>query len=100
MVVRISKGRFESARAEEVTERLRETRGSLEPAIRALQGVVAYYVGVDRESCTMTNTSVWRSLEDAMQMASLPEMLALREAFLELGVEFEPITNQDVLWEI
>ena len=80
--------------------RLRATRTSLEPAIRRLNGLVAYYVGIDRATGTMTNTSVWRSRDDAMQMAALPEMLALREAFLELGIEFDAITNHDVLWQL
>lgn len=100
VVVRISRGRFDAARADEVAARLEESRASLEPAIRRLHGLIAYHVGLDRETFTMTNTSLWRSREDAMQMRTLPEMLALRETFEALGVEFEPITNHDVLWSL
>jgi len=35
-----------------------------------------------------------------MQMRELPEMLALRGTFEALGVEFDPITNHEVLWSI
>ncbi len=100
MVVRISKGRFDPARAAEVRAGLDESRRSLEPAIRRLRGLVAYHVGIDVETSTMTNTSVWRTREDAMQMRGLPEMLALRGTFETLGVEFDPITNHEVLWSL
>lgn len=100
VVVRISRGRFDAARVEEVAARLEESRASLEPAVRSLDGLIAYHVGIDRETSTMTNTSLWRSREDAMQMRTLPEMLALRETFEALGVEFEPITNHEVLWSL
>jgi hypothetical protein len=46
----------------------------------------------------MTNTSLWESLKDAQAMATLPEMLALRGTFGELGICFQPITNHHVLW--
>lgn len=100
MVVRISKGRFDPAREAEVRAGLEASRPSLEPAIRRLRGLVAYHVGIDAETSTMTNTSVWRTRQDAMQMRDLPEMLALRSTFEGLGVEFDPITNHEVLWSI
>jgi hypothetical protein len=49
----------------------------------------------------MTDVSVWSSLDDAEQMASLSAMLALAETFTEQGVRFErPITNHETLWSI
>jgi hypothetical protein len=48
----------------------------------------------------MTNTSIWETLEDAQQMATLPEMLALRERFEALNITFNPITNHEELWVI
>jgi hypothetical protein len=33
-------------------------------------------------------------------MASLVEMAALRDTFVQLGVIFEPVSNYDTLWEI
>ncbi len=100
MVVRISQGRFDRERAGEVEARLRESRDSLEPALRRLQGLLAYYVGVDAATGTMTNTSLWASRDDAQQMSRLPEMLRLRGEFEALGIEFDPITNHEVLWQL
>ena len=49
----------------------------------------------------MTNVSVWDTLEDAQQMASLREMLDLAGTFAELGVQFDrPITNHETLWTL
>jgi len=98
MVVRISKGRFEPQRAAEVERLLRESEVALRPALRALPGLVAYHVGVDRAGSAMTNTSLWESRERAMQMASLREMQELRARFEALGVRFDEITNHEVLW--
>jgi hypothetical protein len=58
-------------------------------------------ISLGRFDNTMTNVSVWASLDDAMQMASLPAMLALARTFAEIGVRFEtPITNHETLWSI
>jgi hypothetical protein len=100
-VVRISLGRFDASKYPIVRTLLDESQASLKPAIAGLNGNLAYYVGIDRENNTMTNVSVWASLDDAMQMASLPAMLALARTFTEMGVRFEtPITNHETLWSI
>jgi hypothetical protein len=100
VVVRISKGRFGADKADDVQRLLQESESSLRPAITALPGLVRYYVGLDRSTGTMTNTSVWDSREHAMAMASLKAMLELRSVFEVAGVEFESITNHEVLWEL
>lgn len=100
-VVRISLGRFAASNYTTVRKLLDESKVSLIPAIRALNGNLFYYVGIDQENSTMTNVSVWSSLDDAKQMASLPAMLALAKTFTEQGVNFErPITNHETLWSI
>jgi len=100
MVVRISKGAFDPARADEVARLLSEGEGVLGPAISALHGLVAYYVGLDRELGAMTNVSVWNTLEDAKQMSGLQAMLDQRARFEAAGVRFDPITNHAVLWRL
>lgn len=42
----------------------------------------------------------WESLAAGRQMETLPEMLAQRAVFVELGVKFEPIRNYQGLWSI
>jgi hypothetical protein len=100
MVTRISIGWFDASRSAEVAAMLNESEKSLRPAISKLRGNKYYFVGLDKEKGAITNTSLWDTLEDAQQMATLPEMLALREKFEALGITFNPITNHEELWTI
>ncbi len=100
-VVRISRGSFQPEAYETVKERLTQSKASLIPAIRELNGLLHYYAGIDAISNTMINVSVWQSLADAKQMETLAPMLALTKEFIDLGVTFErPIINYDTVWEI
>ncbi|MCU0445636.1 MAG: hypothetical protein MUE85_12045 [Microscillaceae bacterium] len=100
-IVRISIGFFAESQTDQVEQMLNnEFKNSLIPTIQKLHGNVSYDVGIDRQKYAMTNVSVWESLEDAMQMATLPEMLAMREVFESLGIRFIDITNYQVLWEL
>ena len=100
-VVRISLGRFDADKYDMIRQLLDQSQKTLIPAIRALKGNLAYYVGIDRENSAMTNVSVWETLDDAKQMASLQAMLDLAKTFVDAGVRFErPITNHETLWTI
>lgn len=99
--VRISLARFDPDRLETVRGLLEDSRRTLEPAIRELPGLISYHVGIDAETSSMTNASVWATREDAERMASLPAMRELAATFIEVGVRFErPITNHEELWSI
>jgi hypothetical protein len=100
MIVRISKGRIAPNRTSEVEQALHDGRASLHGAIAALDGLIAFYAAIDPHHGYMTNTSLWESLEAAEQMSELPEMLTQRARFEALDVQFETITNHDVLWEV
>jgi hypothetical protein len=99
-VVRISQGFFEPQLFGSVEAKLREGNATLEPALRALRGLLHYYVSVDATSNSMVNVSVWDSLTAAKQMETLREMLAQRDIFVGLGVKFQPIRNYSGLWSI
>jgi quinol monooxygenase YgiN len=100
-IVRLSRASFPAEKYEEVKRRLEESQHTLVPALRDLAGCVHYYAAIDRESGTMINVSVWRSLEDADQMRTFAPMLALAESFAQIGVRFErPIINYQTLWQI
>jgi quinol monooxygenase YgiN len=101
MVIRISKGRYKAELHAEVTAHLNASGATLVPAIRTMAGCLGYWAGSDEASATMINVSVWDTLEHAQAMASLPEMAALAQQFIALGVEFErPIVNHPVLWSL
>jgi hypothetical protein len=98
-VVRISLGRFDTENYHAIRMLLDQSQKSLIPAIRALKGNRAYYVGIDRENNATTNVSVWDTRADAEQMATLQAMLDLAKTFVEASVRFErPITNHETLW--
>jgi hypothetical protein len=98
-VVRISLGRFDADKYDIIRQLLDQSQKTLIPAIRKLKGNRAYYVGIDRENSAMTNVSIWETLDDAKQMASLQAMLDLAKTFVDAGVRFErPITNHETLW--
>jgi hypothetical protein len=100
-VVRISRGTFAPESYEAVRSRLDAAQESLIPAIRRLAGCLHYFAAIDRESSSMVNVSVWRSLADAQQMQTLGPMLALAEDFTREGVRFErPVVNYETLWAV
>ena len=100
-IVRISKGSFAPERYESIKARLDGAQASLVPAIRQLAGCLHYFAAIDRDSSSIVNVSVWRSLADAQQMQALGPMLALAEEFTREGVRFErPIINYETLWSV
>ena len=100
-IVRISRGSFPPEKYEDVKLRLAASQKSLVPAIRQLARCLHYFAAIDRESSSMVNVSVWRSLADAQQMQTLAPMLALAEEFTREGVRFErPVINYETLWEV
>ena len=100
-VIRISIGKFDPDRAAVVEAKLMESRAKLERGIRAMQGNLAFYAGVDRTNNAMHNVSLWDSVDDANQMATFAPMLQLATEFTALGVRFErPILNCETLWQI
>jgi len=99
-VIRISTGRFDPGRTDEVIAALRASETTLRPAIAALPGLLVYYVGIDRDTSTITNTSIWQTRSEAMAMGSLQEMRQLRGTFEQVGVAFDPVANHDMLWEM
>jgi quinol monooxygenase YgiN len=100
-IVRISRASFAPEQYEAVKARLDAAQESLVPAIRGLAGCLHYFAAIDRESGSMVNVSIWRSLADAQQMQTLAPMLALAEDFAREGVRFErPIINYETLWAV
>jgi hypothetical protein len=100
-VVRISRGSFPPESYQTVKERLDAARKTLVPPIKKLRGLLHYYVGIEPESNTMINVSVWKTLADARQMETVQAMRDLAGEFTAMGVTFErPILNYETLWQI
>jgi len=100
-IVRISIGYFQPEQADKVEAMLNnEFKISLIPAIKKLKGNLGYYVAIDKAKNAMTNVSIWRTKDEALQMATLKEMLDSRATFESLGVKFIEITDHQVLWQL
>jgi len=99
-VVRVSQGFFEPQQYDIVAAKLKEGMSFLEPALRAMRGLIHYYVSIDSLSNSMVNVSIWESLQAAQQMDTLKEMLMQRDIFVALGVKFQVIRNYSGLWSI
>jgi hypothetical protein len=99
-VVRISKGGFQAEKYPEVRRLIEESAQALVPALKRLRGLIYYHAGVDQETSTVVNVSVWEDLKAARQMESLAEMLAQRPILEAAGVQFERIANYEPLWNI
>jgi len=99
-VVRISRGRFGPERYDDVRRLIEASADALEPAIRKLRGPVYYHAGIDRETGTVVNVSVWRDMGAAKQMETLAPMLAQRPILERAGVTFDRVANYEALWNI
>jgi hypothetical protein len=99
-VVRVSRGNFDPARLAEVERMAQDTGTYLIPAIRQLPGLLHYSAAVS-PSGSMVHVSIWDSDEHAAQMGRLKEMIVdAREAALAVGVEFIPIVNYGIRWNV
>jgi hypothetical protein len=100
MIVRISRGRFDPTRTNEVAEMLRASDEKLAPAIKQLPGLQSYQTGIDRASALIIAISLWDTTEQAAAMGKLPEMNEQRAIFEAYGIVFDPITTYEILWQV
>lgn len=99
-VIRVSRAEFDPATLADVERMTHETGEYLIPAIRQLDGLFGYYVGVAAEGSTV-HISVWQSNDHANQMGRLKEMIVdARNDAEAVGVHFLPIINHPVAWHI
>jgi hypothetical protein len=98
-VVRVSILRCEAAQFARLRQMMIEAEALLRPGIEAMPGLLAYYAGADEATHSLTNTSVWDSLEHAQQLDHFQPMLDSGKRFAAEGATFErPIMNYATLW--
>lgn len=98
-VVRVSILRTDAGRFPRVRDEMAAAITVLEPGIRALPGLIDFIVGADEATSSLSNVSLWRSLEEAKQLDRFQPMLDLAPRFVALGATFErPIMNYTTLW--
>ncbi len=98
-VIRVSILRCEAAQFARLRLMMIESEVILRPGIEAMPGLLAYYAGADEATHSLTNTSVWDSLEHAKQLDHFQPMLDSGKRFADEGATFErPIMNYTTLW--
>lgn len=100
MYIRINRGKFDTAKAQDIVEMLRKSEEQLSPALKQLPGLQSYQTGIDVEHGTMIAISNWDSRENAQSLGQLPEMNALRATFQQYGIVFDPISTYNILWQV
>ena len=98
-VIRVSILRCEPPQFARLEQLMKESEAVLRPGIEAMPGLLAYYAGADKATHSLTNTSVWDSLEHAKQLDHFQPMLDSGKRFAAEGATFErPIMNYASLW--
>jgi hypothetical protein len=98
-VVRVSILRCSPERFPEFERMMAEAESILLPGIRAMRGCRGYFAGSDPATSSLSNVSIWNTLEDAKQMDRFQPMLDLAKRFA--GATFErPIMNYATLWQL
>ncbi|HUB15147.1 MAG TPA: hypothetical protein VMB34_24575 [Acetobacteraceae bacterium] len=100
-VVRVSILRCPPERFAELRQMMAEADPVLRPGIEAMAGLLAFYVGADEATSSLSNVSLWTSLEAARQLDTYQPMLELGKPFTAKGATFErPIMNYATLWQL
>ncbi len=99
-VVRVSRGSFNPSRYREIERMVLDTGKYLIPKIKELQGLNAYFAGASPAG-SLVHVSLWESNTHADQMGQLKEMIVdARQDAEALGVQFIPIVNYPISWQI
>jgi hypothetical protein len=100
-VIRVSILRCKAESFAELRGMMMSALARLEPGVGKMHGFVHFYAGADEATSSLTNVSLWTSLEDAKQLDSFQPMLDLAKEFAAKGAVFErPIMNYATLWEL
>jgi hypothetical protein len=82
-IIRVSILRCAPERFAELRQMMIDADAVLRPGIEAMSGLIAYYAGADEATSSLSNVSIWTSLEAAKQMDTFQPMLNLGKAFAE-----------------
>ena len=98
-VVRISISRCDAAQFDKLVQMMMDDEARLRPGIERMPGHLAFYAGADATNLTLTNISLWDTLEHAQQLDHFQPMLEAGKRFVAAGARFDrPIINSPTLW--
>ena len=100
-IVRVSILRCPPDKFAEMRQMMIDVEKLLRPGIEAMPGLIAFYVGDDEATSSLSNVSLWTDLDAAKQLDRFQPMLDSGKPFVAKGATFErPIMNYGTLWEI
>ena len=100
-VVRVSILRCAPEKFAELQQMMRDADSVLRPGIEAMPGLIDFYAGADEATSSLTNVSIWKTLDDAKRLDTFQPMLDLGKVFVQKGAEFErPVMNYLTLWQL
>jgi hypothetical protein len=99
-VARVSRGHFAPDKYGEAKRLLAESAIPLAPAILALEGLLYFHAGLDANTNTIVNVSIWETEQAAKQMDTLAPMLAQRRIMEAAGVQFDKNANYETVWTL
>jgi hypothetical protein len=100
-VVRVSIIRCAPDKFPELQQMMTDAERVLRPGIESMRGLLAFYVGADPATSSLSNVSVWIDLATAKQLDTFQPMLDLGKEFVAKGATFErPIMNYATLWQL
>ena len=101
VVVRVSIQRCKPENFTQLCDMMMAALARLEPGLGKLPGLIHFYAGADQAASSLTNVSIWTSLENAKQLDTYQPMLDLGRDFVAKGAVFErPVMNYETLWEL
>ncbi len=78
-----------------------EAEKELRPGIELMPGLLAFHVGADETTSSLSNVSLWVDLDAAKQLDRFQPMLDSGKTFVAKGATFErPIMNYTTLWQL
>src|ERR1700742_875427 len=100
-IVRVSILRCPPDKFAELRQMMIDAERVLRPGIEAMRGLIAFYVGDDEATTSLSNVSLWSDLDAAKQLDHFQPMLDLGKPFVAKGATFErPIMNYGTLWQL
>lgn len=100
-VVRVSILRCPPDQFAEMRQMMNDLETLLRPGIEAMRGLIAFYVGEDEATSSLSNVSLWTDLDAAKQLDTFQPMLDSGKTFVDKGGMFErPIMNYQPMWEL
>lgn len=99
LVIRVALVRCDPENFVLISDKMQESEKELRPGIEAMPGLIAYYAGADAETLTLTNVSLWDSVEHANQINTFEPMSRLAQDLIDHGGRPErPVMNHVTQW--